>query len=308
MSDGKVEKKVDGMLITLSGDIKVADITAEVVPVNDGKARGDVLRQGIQKLIEAGGKLEIMAAELLYEVQEKEYWKGYSYKTRGGEEKKFESFDDYIDHEVQFGQRKAYYLIQIYKKFVKELAIPMEILRNVQWSKAKEVVGIINKSNWSDLIKLLPKVSVKELQGIVAEISGKTSLKAKEDTPALPESPPKDVSIEITDPEKGAEEPEDMVTLEIKMLKAQSENLNEAMKVAAFEAGSENPGHLLDMIASDFLASRVTSADAPDDRIYAICSRVDRHIQNFERALGVQLEIKGVTTLDTGEAKKDGDS
>jgi hypothetical protein len=264
--------------------------------------RPSAVREGVQKLIEVGGRVEILAGELLLEIQEKDYWKGFTFTNKDGTEGKFTTFDDYLDQEcASFGQRKAYYLIAIYKKFVRELKIPIEMLRDLSWSKAKEIVPIISESNWKDLLAVLPKITVKEVQNMVAVITGKTTMS---ETPKLADTSAKSVVAETPaamPTAVGETESGDMVTLSFTLFKPQAENLKDALKVAGFESASDKPGHLLDMIATDFLASR--SAET-GDRVFAICHRLERHIASLERSFGVKLEVVGVTTLDKGEGSE----
>ena len=280
-----------------SSIIKLDDIQT-VTTITDGDARPEALRSGVKKIIEAGGKMEILAAELLFEIREKDYWKKYTYTLKGGEPKMYTSFDEFLANEVEgsegsfgFSKRKAFYLMRIYEKFVRELKVPIEILRGIEWSKAKEIVEVISESNWKDLINILPKVSVKDLKEIVDTLSGKATIKETKET-VKPLALPKPV---VTPPVV-METPtgDGLVKIEFHLFEAQAKNLREALELASYETGSESKGNNIDMIATEFLASRsVTPEDTGgvDPRVFALCSRMDRHLQNFERVFKVKLNI-----------------
>lgn len=257
------------------------------------------VRSRIVQLAEAGGKLEILAGELLYQVRENEFWKDYQMTdATTKKDRAYESFDEYVEKEVPFGRRKAFYLIAIYEKFVVELAIPVDVLREVEWSKAKEVVSIINEKNWKDLLAILPKMTVKDVIEMVQEVKGESA----KTTATTAAKPAKGETVETTTV-AGEEGEEEMVEMTFKLFKAQAENIETALKVAAFETGSDKAGHHLDMICTDFIAGRASPESG--DRVDAICGRLDVIIQRLERTFGVKLEVSGATTMPEGGVDAD---
>jgi len=261
-------------------------ISTALVPfANDKKmTREDAAkstRAAVFQIAEAGGKLEALAGQLLYEIRENEYWRLFDRTSPTGEKTPFGSFDEYIENECPFKRRTAYYLIAIYEKFVVELGLTPDVLRSIEWSKAKEILAIVNKSNVSDMLTMISKMTVRQVIEMVQDMRGDGSTKsisAISTGTAVREVP--------TPEEPGTEEPTH--TMKVHLFKAQLENIEAALKVAEFESGSSKIGHLLDVLATDYLASRVGDTD---DRLDALCGRLDQHIQRFERVFKVKLEV-----------------
>ena len=121
--------------------------------------RRDAICSGVKQLIQARDKMDILAVELLYEVYKNEYWK----------DRQFNSFDEWASEEAGVEKRKALYLISIYQKFVVELGLGLEILAEVEWSKAKEAVRIIDAGNWQEMIKACKTLTYKQVQEMVKQ-------------------------------------------------------------------------------------------------------------------------------------------
>lgn len=283
--------KTDALGITVVGSA----FESALVPYQPGEIdvnRTTAVRDGVVKLAEAGGKLEIMAGALLAEVRDGEYWKLWTRtEASTGLEKAFVSFEDYLDTEVPFKRRKAFYLLSIYDKFVKELAIPLDVLKTVEWSKAKELTSIITKDNWESLLKAVATMSVRDVIAMVAAVRAKSSMSVTGSTDA-------EAGHSLVDPDVD-ESPSSTVRMSFNLFKPQAENLKTALEIAKFEAGSDKPGHLIDMIATDYIAGRVAASTESFD---ALCGRLDMIIGNIERAFGVKLEVVG-TTVKTPTAK-----
>jgi len=197
-----------------------------------------------------GDRLGLVQGELLYEIQTRKYWEGWG----------FTSFDEYVEKELDFKRRKAYYLIKIYDKFVRELDLPIDILKEIEWAKAKELVPIVTKDNWKSLLKKTKKMTVGEITRMVKEKTGKIK------------------------------EGEKFLRQVFSLSEGQYANVQNALALAADMTGSSKPGNLIDLICSDFLAGKITEEEEVD--VDEMLERADRHIKNMERAFGIVLKIE----------------
>lgn len=228
--------------------------------------RPEAVRSAVLKIASAEGKLDILAGELLYEIRESGYYSSYGYA----------SFEEYLNDEVPFKRRKAFYLMRIYEKFVKELGIPTEKLLGVDWSKAKELVSVITKENWENLLKEIKTMTVQEVIDMVASMRGKKRT-------------PKTIvgSTVETFPETAAEA-DGFFKTSFALTKEQLDNVEAALKLAGIECESTKRGHLLDIICTDYIAGRADSKEAME----ALCMRLQKQIENIERGYGVHLVIE----------------
>lgn len=93
----------------------------------------------IPDLIDETGINDFKLGGALARVQENKWWKDEDY----------ESFNAYCDDLFSGGYRKAMYLITIYKTLV-EKEIPWEAVKDVGWSKLKELLQVITKDTAED--------------------------------------------------------------------------------------------------------------------------------------------------------------
>lgn len=242
------------------------------------------VREVIRQSIQIDDKLQLVNGEMLYEVSKNKYWNEWEFADpKTGETRKFASFDEYCEVELDMKRRKAYYLMSIYEKYVVELKLPNDILKDMEWSKAKELVSVITEDNWPDLIDKIGKMSVPEVKELVRTMKAAgTDGTSGATTPA---------------------EPDTTVRMAFKLHPDQAENVKAALAIAESMSGSDKPGNQLDLICSDFLASAVGSG------VEGALAKLEVVIKNVERAFGVTLELKGVdearyAKLGTGESKE----
>jgi len=228
--------------------------------------RRDGIRTALKEAVQLPDRLDIMAGELLYEVKENEYWKAWVIEDPDtGEKRPYASFDEYSETELGIKKRKAYYLCSVYEKFVVELGLDREVLKDLEWSKAKELVPVINADNWTELLDKLKSMTFNQVKEMVREMQGKTP---KGDGDAGGKDDFKKLSFLLTD--------------------EQLENWNNAFGIAKTMTGSDKPGNCLDLICMDFVAG------AADTGMEGALSKLDENIKHLERAFGVKLDIKEV--------------
>lgn len=219
--------------------------------------RRETVRDALKKIAIIGDRINLMAGELLYEAKSQEHWRHWT-RTVGGVEEHFGSFDEYAEEELGVKRRKAYYLISIYEKLVIDLNLPVSVLRELEWSKAKEIVRVIDESNADDLLEACRNMSVKDLQAHVKGLLGEA----------------------VT---------EQFVKLSASLTTEQAENVHLALKVASEMTGSHKTGNLLDLICCDFNAGNVSSEPLAD-----LLGKFDLHKQSLERTFGVQIDVVGI--------------
>jgi len=207
------------------------------------------IRDSAKKVFVVGDRLSLVQGELLHEISEKKLFHEWGYGT----------FDEYIEGELHYKRRKAYYLIKIYDKYVQELALPTEQLREIteNWSKAKELLPIITKENHEKVLEDVVDMSVAETAKYVKLKKGPIKTEGE------------------------------FSRLSFTVSKEQNENIERAMCLAAKIAGSEKAGHILDLMSSDFISGNIE--ECPEDLRY---EWLERMVLNIEHTFGCEVEIK----------------
>jgi len=223
--------------------------------------RREAVREVASQARHADDRLKLVLGELLYEAAANGYYKEW---INPETEKPFETFEEYVEGELNIKKSTAHYLKKIYKVFVVELDLPTEVLRDLEWSKAAELTKVINAENADELLSKIGSMSVKEVKDLVRAMQGKTPTTAS-------------VSKEKDD---------DKVNITFKCSPEQAENVKAALELAESMTGSEVPANNIDLICTDFIAG------AAGGGLQGAFSRLDVAVQSLERAFGVKLEVK----------------
>jgi len=227
--------------------------------------RKQAVRDTMKQAVMMDDRLNLVSGELLYETHKNEYWKEWVFEdVDTGEMRGFVSFDEYVEAELDMKKRKAYYLISIYETFVVKLGLPTEVLRDLEWSKAKELVSVITTDNWVELLDKIKGLSVKKVQALVAELKGVGKAGGKKE--------PGEATVRIS----AVLHPDQAV------------NVQQALKLAEGMTGSDKVGNQLDLICSDFMAGSIGSG------LTGALERVDLIIATVKRAFGVTLKVADV--------------
>lgn len=203
----------------------------------------------LKKLVE-DSYLEL--GQLLYEVFYGGYWKEWDY----------ENFKLYVMDELGFHERKAQYLINIYKNLVIEAEVEPEQLESIGWSKAKEISRVADKDNVEEWVEKAKESTVTELTNEVREA------KAKDGSAGT------DGVVERSH------------RLSFTLFDGQNDNVESALKIAAKIAESEKRGHLLDCICTSFQAN-VLEERGTSKRV----SEMMRVVESLERTFGVKIIV-----------------
>ena len=108
-----------------------------------------------EEALEARNMVEIgymKLARCLYDIYYRDAFRTWDYST----------FEDYVDSELQINYRKAMYLIEIYNKATM-LNMDLARLENIGWTKARELVRIVDQSNTDEWLSIAEESTAKEL-------------------------------------------------------------------------------------------------------------------------------------------------
>lgn len=242
--------------------------------------RQGAVRKVLADVGQIDAKLNLVSGEMLFEVHANRYWENWTYlDTDTGDETSFKSFADWCEREGNMRERKAYYLLSIYRVFCVELDIPIDILRELEWPKASMLAAgsppIITKDNWKELLEKIRLMSARDVAVMVramkAELRGVGSSEPSVGSGG-------DVS-------SGRASDDLTVRKTFSMTPEQAETVEVAFRLAGELSKSEKPGWLLELICADFIAS--SAGTGPKGALI----KLDVARRCLERAFGVRLEV-----------------
>jgi len=247
------------------------------------------IRDTLRTAVAVDDRLNLVAGELLYEVSKNGYWKEWDFTDDDGETRKYASFEEYTENEMNMKRRKAFYLISIYEKFVVDLDLPPEVLKDLEWSKAKELTGIITKDSAADLLDKAKGMSVRKVKEFVAAEKARAKGGEGDGTTAVTEG-------------ADGKEPEVATKVTLKLYPEQLENYKTACEAAQKMGAGDKPGAQIDLICSSFLASSLGMG------LEGGLMTMEAMVKSIERSFGVELELKSVDSdrykdLDTEKEK-----
>lgn len=192
------------------------------------------VRNSIQTLKQTIDASYLALGGLLYRVKHGRYFNTWGY----------DSFSDYTEEELGFRDRKARYLINIWKKFRVELNVSREDLQGVEWTKAAALKKVANKENVDDLIDEAKDKSVREVKEFVDDVQ------AEQQAEDLEEEEEEEVKEET-----GNEEVEKMHRDTFVFYDDQKDIVELAMSIAEEYTDNDREGYLLSMVATEYVAS-----------------------------------------------------
>lgn len=128
----------------------------------------DLLREEALKARDMVDQGYMLLAKCLYDIYHQDVFNTHWNYT---------SFEDYIDNEIQIAYRKAMYLVEIYGK-AKLLNMDMARLERMGWSKARELIRVVDESNVDEWMSKAENCTVKELNIQVKQERDKSSDKS----------------------------------------------------------------------------------------------------------------------------------
>ncbi len=153
----------------------------------------------------------------------------------------YDNFQQYVENELDFELRKANYFVSMWNYYGVKLAANPEVrekMETVGWSKAKDLIGVVNPNNvdeWVEICKKNPATRVLEL--------------ARGALQKMKEDPEGEVDVDDLD-----NKIEKFASKVFKLTDEQLHNVDLALKRAGDSAESDKPGHLLDLVCTNFLA------------------------------------------------------
>ena len=254
----------------------VPGLSADLTP----EERKGAVRTFTKEAFSVDDRLNLVNGELLWEINQNKYWSEWDFTDPAtGEERKYASFEEYLVNELGSEKRKAKYLISIYQKFCIDLDLPVDTLRGLEWSKAKELVSVINQENASELLDACRSKSLREIQDMVRAMRGK---------PAVGNS-------------SGNSDPESVVKRFV-LSKEEGENVDNALKVARGMANTESDNVALNLICAEFVATSV------GEGFDGATAKLDNILQTLEGAFGVKLKIEAMDEDRYGAMAAAGDA
>lgn len=248
---------------------------------------------------------------------------------RGADGKPYQSFDEYVEKEVDFRYRKAKYLMHIWWWFAETLAdrMVMERVKEVGWTKAAILVGVVDAQNVDAWVGKAKSLGVRDL-----ERQAKKALQAA-NRPTRPAQPPSlagkrpDTTVDGLPSTKGAALPfplpasgspgqarmgvdplgegelrDKTFPWTIMLSGEQEQNIDMAIDVASkiSETAKDGKGYLLDFVATAFMALH-SGARGDEDQFQLDVLR------SVERVLGVDIVAyrRGTTEPVYGERTVD---
>ena len=224
--------------------------------------RRSAVREVLRGACHASDRLNFVAAEMLYEAGENGYFRTWTYEDEDGETKTYTKLEDFALREMNMKPRKVWYLVDIYKRLIVELKIPIERVRDLEWSKAKEITKIITEDNWEEILDRIRHMTVREVAKWARERRGG----------ALPA------------PEKKEDEDKRRSFI-FKVDEEDASHIELALEIAEGMSGDKDKGALLQFICADF----VSGSGGKD--LAAGLLKLDIAMKALEKAFDVKLQI-----------------
>jgi hypothetical protein len=102
-------------------------------------------------------------AKCLYDIYNQSLYQNWDFLT----------FENYVDTELQINYRKAMYLVEIYNKALL-LNMDMVRLEKLGWTKARELIRVVDQANADEWLSVAESSTFKELNVLVKQEKDKT--------------------------------------------------------------------------------------------------------------------------------------
>ncbi len=218
-------------------------VVGEAVPVESMDVDPSGMRQ---QVLDARRRTEESYWEfsvLLHEVYQDSMYVAWGYQ----------SWVEYVESELDIQKRKAQYLVAIQEWFGKMKPGVQKWVRELGWTKAKELVGVVTNDNATEWKAKLAGKSYKEVMDV---------LRGPSDDPG---------SLADDSDDSNDADTERSVKKSFTLFPDQSSNVELALTKAKQIAQSDKDGHALDMICVDFL-----STNAGIDSIQDLFSKIEK--------------------------------
>lgn len=174
----------------------------------------------------------------------------------------FSKFAEYVDKEVDFKQRKALYLVGIFRKFVQEIGLKGEDFSDIDWSKMAQICRVANRENYQEWLDKARKLGIKELTT--------------------------QVRIELGD-EDEEEAEQDLHKFVVHLFAPQLDIVNQAFKKAERVENNSKRNVLFERICMDYLTTDISTED----------EALRWYLTHLARAYRVNITAVGASTGTT---------
>lgn len=217
---------------------------AEVV----GGAEFGEIREAVQDARRKAEESYWDLSVLLHDVHQNSYYVAWGHA----------SWVDYIECELDMQKRKAQYLVSIQDWFGRMPPHIQQWVRSLGWTKAKELVGIVDEENADEWREKLDGLSFRDMMDVLKGRSEEPDEEV-EAGPAVTEQDDKPISMKF------------------KLFAEQHDNVSRALERAKDMADSEKDGHALDLICTDFLSTNGGIVSVSD------------YLSKVEKAMGIRI-------------------
>jgi len=235
-----------------SKELTKAEKAMDKVEVLGTKVDATKANTKAKELVLRAEQTYMQLAETLAEIRDKKLF----LKLDDKDGKPYQSFETYVEHELNMAGRKAWYLLNVHDKMIVDLKIPKARLEEISFSKAREIVSVIDEAKDAEF--WIEKAKVTDYPQLLKEVQDerrKTGVSKKG---------------EIT------------YKLNFTLFEDQYKNWEQAKKQAAKDAESDKEGHLFDLILTSYLAGEALSKDVDD-------AGLKRIFNSLERVYGISL-------------------
>jgi len=243
----------------------------ELTVVVPGEVVGDIefgdIRKAVQDARTRAEESYWDLSVLLHDVHQNSYYVSWGHA----------SWVDYIEMELDMQRRKAQYLVSIQDWFGRMPPHIQQWVRGLGWTKAKELVGIVDEDNADEWRDRLDGLSFRDMMDV---LKGKNGVDVIEEIAG-------DATVEVDDKP---------ISMKFKLFPDQHGNVTRALERARDMAESEKDGHALDLICTDFLSTN-GGIDSLADYLAKIEKAVGIRIIGFDP--NEDAIVYGADTLDS---------
>jgi len=176
----------------------------------------------------------------------------------------YATIEDFIEDKLKISYRTGKYLETIYEVFIERLQAPVNQLCQVGWTKARELLPIINQNNMTRWLTFALDHKTTEVVQAVKQATGGENAEDRTYT---------SLSVGVFEDEK--------------------EEIKEAMRLAGLETGNPRPGYNLARICIDYnVEARARQVDAETVAAAGVAEVVGEGTEN-DTAEDAQTEEEG---------------
>lgn len=175
----------------------------------------------------------------------------------------FKTMQEYVEKELDFGYRKAQYLIGIWSYFGVEVGDPtvLEKVAGLGWPKVKELRNVVTKSNVDEWVEKAARLSAVELAAVIREAreSGKRFVSPSIDSD--------DDAIQPEDVTESVGEVAPRNAMQFRFYDEQYKIVTDALALAREKGSTDVRSNQLSLICLEFLATNEKTGLTVKERV-----------------------------------------